>query len=182
MFRLKAIQRNFYLFMHNNLTIFNFLVYVFFRRKSLQIQSVFEIPKDNFRRDEVASYADTNLEVSLASSSFQITSPSKQLFNFTGLPTSTKNNTTEPFLATQTEYQNPSVVISSVTESFDCPYERPEAVQKMVSYLLNGYLTLFCVIMGIFLNSLCIYIFTKFRRKSAASGTPIIQIYLVYFN
>uniref|UniRef100_A0AC34G7N6 G-protein coupled receptors family 1 profile domain-containing protein n=1 Tax=Panagrolaimus sp. ES5 TaxID=591445 RepID=A0AC34G7N6_9BILA len=44
----------------------------------------------------------------------------------------------------------------------------------MLSQLLNGYLTLFCVGSGVILNILCIYVFLKYRN-----GSPVIQYYLV---
>lgn len=45
----------------------------------------------------------------------------------------------------------------------------------MISTLLNGYMTLFAVISGVFFNTFCIYVFLKFQR----SGSPVIQHYLV---
>uniref|UniRef100_A0A1I7SMA1 G_PROTEIN_RECEP_F1_2 domain-containing protein n=2 Tax=Bursaphelenchus xylophilus TaxID=6326 RepID=A0A1I7SMA1_BURXY len=45
----------------------------------------------------------------------------------------------------------------------------------MLSYLLNGHLTLFCVLSGVLLNLVCMYVFIRFRHGS----TPVIQCYLI---
>ncbi|KAH7727918.1 Protein FRPR-7 [Aphelenchoides avenae] len=50
-----------------------------------------------------------------------------------------------------------------------------EESQAMFSFVLNGPLTLVCVISGFVLNLLCIYIFLKYRN----GGTPVIHYYLV---
>ncbi|VDK46672.1 unnamed protein product [Anisakis simplex] len=50
-----------------------------------------------------------------------------------------------------------------------------QQIQQMISYLLNGYLTAICVVMGVILNILCIFVFLRYRRGS----TPVIQYYLV---
>ncbi|KAI6209537.1 Cyclic nucleotide-binding domain-containing protein [Aphelenchoides besseyi] len=47
--------------------------------------------------------------------------------------------------------------------------------QRMLSFFFNGYLTLFCVCSGVLLNSLCIFIFLRFRQ----GATSIIQYYLI---
>ena len=62
----------------------------------------------------------------------------------------------------------------SVSEIFERIAETIEASQPMLSQLLNGYLTLFCVGSGVILNILCIYVFLKYRN-----GSPVIQYYLV---
>jgi hypothetical protein len=51
-----------------------------------------------------------------------------------------------------------------------------ENSQRLISYVLNGYLTLFCVITGTILNIICILVFLKFRQNS---NTTIIQWYLI---
>lgn len=51
-----------------------------------------------------------------------------------------------------------------------------EDSQPLISYIFNGYLTLFCFITGTVLNVICIIIFVKFPK---GSSTTIIQCYLV---
>ena len=47
----------------------------------------------------------------------------------------------------------------------------------MLSHVLNGYLTAFFVVTGVFLNIFSIFIFLRCER----GGTPAIQYYLVGF-
>ncbi|KAL3124793.1 hypothetical protein niasHT_003179 [Heterodera trifolii] len=52
-------------------------------------------------------------------------------------------------------------------------------LQEMLSWLLNGPLSLLFVLSGIVLNALCVVVFVRFRRNVSGGTTPIIHYYLI---